>query len=89
VRLGQRTGDHLEQRLDRRRAEPAAQIPQRLFRRAGYRQAVQTGGQLGPHPGIPQPRVHPDPRWQVAQPPLHRLCLFQDVIDQLERQVLR
>ena len=47
--------------------------------------------------GIAQPReqpqrqheVHPDPRRQIAQPPLHRPGLLQDVIDQLERQVLR
>jgi hypothetical protein len=97
VRLGQRPGDHLEQRLQRRGAEPAAQIPQRLLRRAGHRQALQPGGQLGPDPGIAQPgvhpqrqqEVHPDPGRQIAQPPLHRLGLRQDVIDQLERQVLR
>ena len=39
VRLGQRPGDHLEQRLERRRAEPAAQVPQRLLRRARHVQA--------------------------------------------------
>jgi hypothetical protein len=97
VRLGQRPGDHLEQRLQRRRAEPAPQVPQRLLRRAGHRQAFQPGGQLGPDPGIAQPgihpqhqhEVHPDPRRQVPQPALHRLRLLQDVIDQLERQVLR
>ena len=63
----------------------------------GHRQALQPGGQLGPDPGIPQPRVHPqrqhevhpDPGRQVPQPPLHRPGLRQDVIDQLERQVLR
>ena len=97
VRLGQRPGDHLEQRLQRRRAEPAAQIPQRFLRRARQVQAGQPGGQLGPDPGIAQPgvhpqrqqEVHPDPGRQVTQPPLHRLGLRQDVIDQLERQVLR
>jgi len=97
ARLGQRTGDHLEQRLQRCRAEPAAQVTQRLLRGAGHRQAVQPGGQLGPDPPVAQPRVHPqrqhevhpDPGRQVPQPPLHRLGLRQDVIDQLERQVLR
>ena len=96
VRLGQRPGDHLEQRLQRRRAEPAPQVPQRLLRRAGHRQAFQPRGQLAPDPGIAQPRVHPqrehevhpDPGRQVPQPALHRLGLRQDVIDQLERQVL-
>ena len=95
--LGQRPGDHLEQRLQRRRAEPAAQVPQRLLRRARHGQAIQPGGQLGPHPRIAQPRVHPqrqqevhpDPGRQIAQPPLHRPGLLQDVIDQLERQELR
>jgi hypothetical protein len=74
VRLGQRPGDHLEQRLDRRRAEPAPQVAQRLLRRAGHWQAFQPGGQLGPDPGIAQPGVHPqrqqevdpDPGWQIA-----------------------
>jgi transposase len=57
----------------------------------------QPGGQLGPHPGVSQPRVHPqrqhevhpDPGRQLPQPMLHRLGLRQDVIDQLERQVRR
>jgi hypothetical protein len=31
----------------------------------------------------------PDPGRQIAQPTLDRPGLFQDVIDQLERQVLR
>ena len=96
ARLGQRPGDHLEQRLQRRRAEPAAQVPQRLLRRARHVQPGQPGGQLGPDPGIAQPRehpqreheVHPGPRRQHPQPPLHRPGLLQDVIDQLERQVL-
>ena len=95
--LAQRPGNHLEQGLQWCRAEPAAQVPQRLLRRAGHRQALQPGGQLGPDPGISQPGVHPqrqhevdpDPGRQVPQPPLHRLGLLQDVIDQLERQVLR
>ena len=34
ARLGQRPGDHLEQGLQRRRAEPAAQVTQRLLRQA-------------------------------------------------------
>jgi len=59
ARLGQRPGDHLEQGLQRCRAEPAAQIPQRLFRRARHWQTSQPGGQLGPDPGVAQPRVHP------------------------------
>ena len=96
ARLGQRPGHHLEQRLQRCRAEPAAQVPQRLLRRARHRQARQPGGQLAPDPGIAQLRehpqreheVHPGPRGQVTQPPLHRPGLLQDVIDQLERQVL-
>ena len=96
ARLGQRPGHHLEQRLQRRRAEPAAQVPQCLLRRARHRQARQPGGQLPPHPGISQPRehpkseheVHPGTRGQVTQPALHCPGLLQDVIDQLERQVL-
>ncbi len=89
ARLGQGPGDHLEQRLQRRRAEPPAQVAQRLLRRARHVQACQPGGQLGPDPRIAQPRVHPqrhqevhpDPGRQVPQPPLHRLGLLQDVID--------
>ena len=40
------------------------------------------------HPQREQ-EVDPDPGGQVPPPPLHRLGLLQDVIDQLERQVLR
>jgi hypothetical protein len=79
------------------RCEPAAQVAQRLLRRGRQVQAGQPGGQLGPDPGVSQPRVHPqrqhevhpDPGRQVTQPPLHRPGPRQDVIDQLERQVLR
>jgi hypothetical protein len=45
ARLGQRPGDHLEQGLHRRRAEPAAQIPQRLLRRARHSHPRQPSGQ--------------------------------------------
>ena len=80
-----RTGPH------RRRPQPA-QVPQRLLRRPRHRQARQPGGQLVPHPGVSQPRehpqreqeVHPDPRRQVPQPVLHGPGLLQDVIDQLD-----
>jgi hypothetical protein len=53
----------------RRRAEPAAQIPQRLLRRARQVQAGQPGGQLGPDPGIAQPGVHPQRQQEVDPDP--------------------
>ena len=97
ARLGQRPGHHLEQRLQRRGPQAAAQIPQRLLRRARQVQAGQPGSQLAPHPRVAQPRehaqreheIHTDPGRQHPQPPLHRPGLLQDIIDQLERQVLR
>ena len=96
MRLGQRPGHHLEQRLQRHRAQAAAQIPQRLLRRARQAQPGQPRGQLPPHPRITkmweqsqrQHEIHPGPGRQQPQPPLHRLGLLQDVIDQFERQVL-
>ena len=40
ARLGQRPGNHLKQGLQRRRAQPPAQIPQRLLRRPRHVQAA-------------------------------------------------
>ncbi len=95
--LGQRPGDHLEQRLERGRPEPTAQLAQRLVRHRGHRQAGagQPGAQLGPHPGVAdlgeQPEreheIHPRPRGQLAQPALHGPSLGEHVVDQLEGQV--
>ncbi len=67
--LGQRPGDHLEQRLQRHRAEPAAQVPQRLLRRPRHVQARQPGGQLRPDPCIAQPGVHPQREHEVHPGP--------------------
>jgi hypothetical protein len=96
VRLSQRSGDDLEQRLERGRAETTTQISQRLLRRAPKiktHQADQSCGELVPYPRIPnsweqhqrEHEVHPDPRRQVAQAALHGLGFGQHVIDQLER----
>jgi hypothetical protein len=73
------------------------QVAQGLLRRARYWYARPPGGQLRPDPGVSQSgkhphceqEVHPGPRWQVPQPLLHGPVLLEDVIDQLERQVLR
>jgi hypothetical protein len=97
VRLGQRPGHHLKQGLQRRRTEAAAQIPQRLLRRPPHVQASQPSGQLAPDAQIAKVRehaqgeheIHAGPRRQHPQPPMHRPGLLQDVIDQLERKVLR
>ena len=92
TRLSQRPRHYLEQRLQRRRAQTAAQVPQRFLRRQRQVQASQPGGQLRPDPRASQPRehpereheVHPGSRGQAAQPPLHgpgkrlRRCCRQD-----------
>ena len=72
VRLGQRPRHHLEQGLQRRRAQAAAQIPQRLLRRPRQVQAGQARGELAPDAQIAQMReqaqreheIHPGPRRQ-------------------------
>ncbi len=97
ARLGEWPGHYLEQGSHRLRTQPAAQVAQRLLRRARQRQARQPSRQLVPDPRISKARehrqreqeVHPGPRRQVAQPPLHCPGLLQDIVDELERQVLR
>jgi hypothetical protein len=96
---GQRPGRHLKQRLRRRRAQSAPQVPQRLLRRAGHRQAVQAlqpGGQFRPDPRIPpaegtspgQAGKAPDAGRQVPETPLHRPRPRQHLINQVERREL-
>jgi hypothetical protein len=87
----QRAGDHLEHRLERGRTKPAAQLTQCFFRHHGHDMpgAGQTRAQLGPDPGIANPReqpeceheVHPGPRRQCAQPLLERAGLRQHVVN--------
>ena len=59
ARLGQRAGDHLEQRLQRRRAEPAAQVPQRFLRRGRHGTSPPARRSAWPRPARTQPREHP------------------------------
>ena len=95
VRLGQRPGDHLEQRLQRRGPEAAAKIAKSLLRRGSQVQPGQSGGELPPDPQVTQMREHAEgqyevdagPRRLIPQPPLHGPGLSQHIVDQLERQV--
>lgn len=96
MRPGHRPGQHLKQRLQRRRAQPPPQIPQRPRRGHGQAQPIQGRGQLCPHSQVASPReqpqrqheIHPRPRGQHAQPPLSGAGIRQHRIHQLERHNL-
>ena len=92
-RPGQQPGQHLEQRLHRRAADPSAQVTQCLRRRTDHRHPGQTRGQLVPDQPVAdlgeqthrQQEVDPDPRRKITQPPLHRSRLRKDRVHELER----
>ena len=93
VRRGDRSGQHLEQRPHRRRAQAAPQVSKGFGR---WRlPAAHRGGEFGPHLAVAQPgeqaqrqhEVHPDPRRQRPQPPLGGPGLGQHRIDQLDRDL--
>jgi len=93
ARLARRPGQHLEQQLQRRDADPAAQIPQCLPRRAGQAHPAQRRGQLAPHPRVSgireqahrEQEVDPGPGRQQPQPPLPPAGLLQHRVHQLKR----
>ena len=62
LRLCQRPGDDVEQCLKRGRAKPTAQFPQRFFRHRRHHHAGtgQARAQLGPDPGVADPREQPE-----------------------------
>ena len=93
--LGHRPGQRLEQRLHRRGADPAAQIPQRLARHRHPQPDVEAGEHARPHlrrthtreNGKGQNEIHPNPGRQRPQPPLGRAGLLKHRVDQLERHL--